>query len=162
METWRNNLSKPHKELRARARTLSTASAVSLCPPPLTPVPAPGRVLMRPVQGEAGEEAMPTGASRSSRGGHTQAWRHPAPACLLCPHGTVAGTPLGWGGGPSHVWAPPRPRPGDPASVSQRLHSFPLRIPGRGRRGRWGRWGSGVPGLARRAKLRASAGGGEV
>lgn len=73
---------------------------------------------MRPVQGEAGEEAMPTGASRSSRGGHTRAWRHSAPACLLCPHGMVAGAPLGWGGvGAFHMFGPRQ----DPALETQSL-----------------------------------------
>lgn len=58
---------------------------------------------------------MPTGVSRSSRGGQTWVWRHSALACLLSQRGMVASTPLGWGGGPSRVWALPGPRPGDPS-----------------------------------------------
>lgn len=74
---------------------------------------------MRPGQGEAGEDALSTGASRSSRGGHPRAWRHSAPACLLCPHGRGAGTPLGWGGvGASHMFGPRQ----DPALETQSLY----------------------------------------
>lgn len=111
---------------------------------------------MRPVQGEAGEGTISAGASRSSRGGQTWAWRHSAPVCLLSPCGMVAGNPLGWGGGPSHVWALPRPLPGDPESVSQRQQSFPLWDPWVGRMGF-----QGPRPNYRTAKL-SSGGGGEA
>lgn len=70
---------------------------------------------------------MPTGVSRSSRGGQTWVWRHSVLACLLSQRGMVAGTPVGWGGDPSRVWALPGPRPGDPESVSQGQQPFPFR-----------------------------------
>lgn len=79
---------------------------------------------MRPVQGGAGGKAMPTGASPSSRGGQTRAWRRSALPVCSPSRGVVADTPLGWGGGPFTCWALPRPRPGDPElSPKDRSHS---------------------------------------
>lgn len=71
---------------------------------------------------------MPTGASRSSRGGQTQAWRHSA--LPVCPpsRGVVADTP--WEGGPSLVGLCQ-----DPALETQSLppknSRLPLRFLGR-------------------------------
>lgn len=139
----------------AGAGTLSMASAVSLCPPPPAPAPAPGRVLMRPLRGEAGEEAAPTGASRSFRGGQSQAWRHFAPACLLPPRGMVADTPLGWGGGPCTCLCPSKTPPWRPRVCL--LPSFPPDSQSLGGAG----GAQGVPGLTGSTEGRAPWGRGQ-
>ena len=89
--------------------------------------PSPGRVLMRLVLGEAG------GRSSVHRCWQVFPWRPDPGLAPLCPCLSALPRvgrwliPL-WGGlgGPACVWALPRPRPGDPESVSLGWQSFPL------------------------------------
>ena len=103
-EAWRDDLSKPHKQLSAWSRALSTASAVSLCPPP------PAQPSPREGTNEAG-----AGRGRGRLYAHRCRQVHPwrpdlglaplCPACLLSPCGMWL-VPLSGGVEALHVSVP--------------------------------------------------------
>lgn len=158
-EAWRNDLSKPHKQLRARARPLSTASAVFSLPstPSPRPGPSPREGVNEASTGRGwGKELcpqVPAGLPVVARPGPGAT----LPCLSALPHEGWWLISL-WGGvgAPSHA-GPCRDPALETQSLSPKHHSHSHSEPGQGR------WGLGSPGLARRpGKPRALVGGREV